>query len=115
MTSNETSWAFPPALNTTFRDAFNAEYAESNNNDEDHRVYAILLAAIQNLTSEERVASGFRNQGWGGEDAVVRVGDTVEGTFKDEEFRDFGLNCLLCKKGHGSAPIEQACSNCKYP
>ncbi|KAF1967424.1 hypothetical protein BU23DRAFT_559344, partial [Bimuria novae-zelandiae CBS 107.79] len=111
MTSGETAWSFPPALNTTFREAFVAGYAQPNDSTEDRGVYAILLASVQNLTLQERLASGFRDQGWGGENATIRAGDTVSGTFTDGEFREYGLNCILCTKGIELGSIEQACAN----
>lgn len=113
MTSNETSWSFPPALNITFR----REFVENYNATEDagdYKVYAVLSAAVQDLTLRERIASGFQNQGWGGEDAPVSVDDTVQGTFSTDEFMNFGLNCLLCKAGRESGSIEHACSNCMF-
>ena len=113
MTSNETSWLFPPALNTTFREAFVEGYTPANDTTGDHGVYAILLAAVQDLTPEQRVDSGFQNQGWGSESAIVRVGDTIVGEFNNEQLREYGLNCILCKKGSDHGSIENACDNCK--
>ena len=114
MTSNGTSWLFPPALNTTFREAFSIKYNQPNESAEDHGVYAILLEAVRNLTFEQRVDSRFKNQGWGGEDAVVQVGDSIYGDVKGDQYRLYGLNCVICKKGRLLGSIEQACSNCKH-
>lgn len=114
MTSNGTSWLFPPALNTTFREAFVTKYNQPNESTEDHGVYAILQEAVHNLTLEQRVDSRFEDRVWGGEDAVVQAGDSLYGKFTDDRFREYGMNCILCTKGRDSKSIEQACSNCKY-
>ncbi|KAF2448531.1 hypothetical protein P171DRAFT_440895 [Karstenula rhodostoma CBS 690.94] len=112
MTSNGTSWSFPPALNATFVHDFYDQYALAHNGTEDDNgVISLLLAAVQNLTLEDRVDSEFQNEGWGGEDAVVTVGDTIDGGFKDAELRVHGLNCVLCKTGRGLGSVENACSN----
>lgn len=114
MTSNRTLWSFPPALNSTFVDAFNAGYVQPDETPEDARVYSILRATVQNLTVTERTDSAFQNDGWGGDSAVVSVGDTIDGAFKDTELRFYGMNCLLCKSGRGLGSVENACSNCAY-
>lgn len=77
-------------------------------------MYAILLASVRDLTLKERIDSKFQDQGWGSEDAIVRVGDTIMGAFNDDEFREYGLNCILCKQGRNLGSIENACANCKF-
>lgn len=107
MTSNGTSWVFPPALNATFVQDFHAQNTAGG-------VLPLLLAAIQNLTLQERFDSGLQAEGWGGDDAVISRGDTIEGDFKDRGLRIYGLNCVLCTSGRGEGSIENACSNCWY-
>lgn len=112
MTSNGTSWSFPPALNATFVRDFYFQRAETQNGTDDNNgVIPLLLAAVQNLTLQERVDSDVQSKGWGGEDAVVSVGDTIDGSFKDADLRIYKVNCVLCKTGRGLGSIENACSN----
>jgi len=115
MSPDETSWLFPPALNVTFREAFSTRTRALNNSSQDSRPFSIIRAAVQDLTLPQRVDPGFRNDGWGGEAAVVRVGDTVSGNFKGTNFRLFGTHCILCTAGAGNEMIEHACSNCRLP
>ncbi|KAJ4346409.1 uncharacterized protein N0V89_010338 [Didymosphaeria variabile] len=115
MTPN-TSWLFPPALNTTFVNAFNAEHELSDNSTEDKGVYLLLLAAVHNLTLQERVGSGFQDEGWGEKDAVVSVGDNTEAnniqyyTKKNGPFTSLYL--VLPELGQYSSLPKEACGLC---
>lgn len=111
-TDGITFWSFPPALNITFRDDYEQAVLHADNGPKPAIQYQLLLAAMQNLTLDQRVDPKFKNEGWGGSNAVVSVGDVIELNWAGTENRTVALDCMICSAGQGNGTIEGACANC---
>lgn len=107
-----TSWEFPPALNSTFREAYQEETRRLNNTALDRGVEALIVAAVHNLTQPQLYDQGFERKGFGEDDAIVRKGDMIEVSWDDTSARNVQLNCVVCSTGTEGGSIKDACGNC---
>jgi len=104
-------WAFPPALNATFVFAYGN--LSVTQNETARGIPGLIFDAVNNLTVADRVDKHYANSGFGGNDAVVRVGDVIEADWKRRGNNTISLTCVVCTTGVEGGLVEDACDNCR--
>lgn len=111
--TNRTDWIFPPALNSSFLQAYSGRLYHGNVTTGNF-VLGLLSKAARDLTAAERVDGRFQPTAFGHNDNVLRVGDAIEPDWA-EGTRNITLRCVVCTSGAEGGLVENACGNCMYP